>query len=522
MGQLIALPTPSGDSSPTLPPLGKLRPRLWTQPLRRLSPESSYGYRVIAFARDVLGEPLDPWQQWLVIHAGELLPDGRPRFRQLLVIVARQNGKTHLLKVLTLYWMFVEKWPLIFGTSTNLDTAGETWQESVDMALDTPALNRKLPPGPRRGVRLANGQQTLRTVDRCRYKIGAVNRKGGRGFRIDRLVGDELREHRTWTGYMAAYGAMNARPHGQAWFITNQGDARSVVLTSLRTNALAFLADGVGDERLGIFEWSAPPGTHPMDMDGWAAANPQLGRRVDHDTIRGLAVRVAKPGADLEELAGFLTEYLCMPVAQLDPALDVGAWQARCLEPGTLEGLRVSLCMDLSPDGLHATVAAAAVLEDGRVRVETIASTEGVDAVEKLRALLPGLVAAVRPVSVGWFPDGPAAALDAEMRDRRKAGRRGWPPRGVKVAELRTESSAVCMGFALAVANGRIAHSGQRDLDVQAEQAEKLYTGDRWVFTRRGAGHVDAVYAVAGAAHLARTAPLRRKVSSTVHVAGDQ
>jgi phage terminase large subunit-like protein len=48
----------------------------------------------------VLRQPLDPWQQWVAIHIGELQPDGRPRFRQALIIVARQNGKTHLCKVL--------------------------------------------------------------------------------------------------------------------------------------------------------------------------------------------------------------------------------------------------------------------------------------------------------------------------------------------------------------------------------------------------------------------------------------
>src|ERR1700742_2146374 len=92
----------STASEPTPPPvpLGSITPRLWTRPLRRLTPQTSYGFRVIWFAAVVLGQPLDPWQQWLVIHLGELLPDGRPRFRRVLVLVARQNGKTHLCKVL--------------------------------------------------------------------------------------------------------------------------------------------------------------------------------------------------------------------------------------------------------------------------------------------------------------------------------------------------------------------------------------------------------------------------------------
>ena len=81
--------------------------RLFTPPLRELTRETSYGYAVIDFARNILKTPLDPWEEWLVIHMGELLEDGTPRFRKVLVIVARQNGKTYLCRVLTLFWMFI-------------------------------------------------------------------------------------------------------------------------------------------------------------------------------------------------------------------------------------------------------------------------------------------------------------------------------------------------------------------------------------------------------------------------------
>ncbi|MEZ5411043.1 MAG: hypothetical protein R2761_23635 [Acidimicrobiales bacterium] len=70
---------------------GSVEPRIFTPPLRELTPETSFGYDVIDFAREVMGIELDPWQQWLAIHVGELLPDGRPRFRYVLILVARQR-----------------------------------------------------------------------------------------------------------------------------------------------------------------------------------------------------------------------------------------------------------------------------------------------------------------------------------------------------------------------------------------------------------------------------------------------
>jgi phage terminase large subunit-like protein len=57
---------------------------------------------VIEFARLFLGLELRPWQKWLLIHALELTPDGRYRFRKVVIIVGRQNGKTKLIEVLAL------------------------------------------------------------------------------------------------------------------------------------------------------------------------------------------------------------------------------------------------------------------------------------------------------------------------------------------------------------------------------------------------------------------------------------
>lgn len=453
---------------------------------------------MVEFARDVLNEPLDPWQEWLVIHAGELLPDGRPRFRRVLVLVARQNGKTHMCKVLALYWLFVECVALVVGMSTNLDYARESWEAAVLTAEGTEELAVLLPSN---GVRRANGEQCLTTSDRCRYKIAASNRKGGRSLSIDRLISDELREQHDWSAYNAAYPAMNARPHGQAFFISNQGDDRSIVLDSLRDGALAYITTGEGDERLGLFEYSAPDGCDLMDPSGWAAANPNLGRRLDVDTVRGAAIVAKQNGG--EEEAGYRTEVLCQRVRNLDAAVDPAAW-VRCLDPGTLDGVRsrLALCLDVSPDGLHATLAAAAPLDDGRTRVEVLAAWSGVGCADAMSRDLPGWIERTRPQTLGWFPTGPAAALAAPLRSSRLAR-----TPGLTVEEIKADAAAVCMGFGQQVLGVQVAQSDDALLNSHVEAAEKLRSGDRWVFSRRGGGHVDAVYAAAGAVHLARTLP---------------
>jgi hypothetical protein len=491
--------------------LGRTEPRLWTPPLRPLTLDTSYGFDVIEFARDQLGHPLDPWEQWLVIHLGELLPDGRPRFRRALVLVARQNGKTTLMVVLTLFWLFVDRVSLVLGTSTKLDYAAESWRKACRLARRVPELRAEIPA--KGGVRKANGEQVLWRADAqeqeldegSRYKIAASNEEGGRSLTIDRLVLDELRQHHDYTAYDASVPAMNAVPDAQAVAISNAGSAKSVVLNDLRESAVAYITTGIGDERLGLFEWSAPPGASPLDLDALAQANPNLGYRIDPEALLGEAhTAVARGGA---KLAGFRTEVMCQTVQRTDPAVDPDAWAA-CAGSGDLAEMRsrVALCVDVALDEQHATLVAAAQVPGGRVRVDVVAAWSGPTCVADLRRDLPVHVARVRPRVVGWFPGGPAAVVAADMGERAAPGDR-WPPRGVTVEEIKGEVAAACMGFSALVTAHGIEQPDDELLSAHVMQAEKLRSGDRWRFTRRGAGHCDGAYAAAGAVHLARTLP---------------
>src|SRR5690625_7121358 len=52
--------------------------------------------------------PLLPWQQWLACHALERREGGTLRFRNIVVEVARQNGKSLFSGVLALYTMYLK------------------------------------------------------------------------------------------------------------------------------------------------------------------------------------------------------------------------------------------------------------------------------------------------------------------------------------------------------------------------------------------------------------------------------
>lgn len=505
--------TAAGDGDPDEPVLGHTRPRLLTPPLVTgppgpcpcgecaLTPDTSYGFDVVEFASEIVGLPLDEWEELAVIHAGELLPDGRPRFRVALILVARQNGKTTLAKVLIAYWLVVETVPLVLATSTDRSYAKRTWSDVTKMLKDNEQLREYVAT-----VRLTIGEESLTTVDAAELIFAANNGAAGRSTTLWRWLCDELRQHKTWAAWSSATNAMNAVPAAQVLAISNQGDDTAIVLDSLRGAALDYIETGTGDPRLGLLEWSAPNGAAVDDPQALAAANPNLGRRVDLDALMGAAIRAKRAGGI--ELSEFQTEVLCQRVILLDPAIDPDAWTA-CGTDDPIDMAehrkRVALCLDISLDASHASLVAAVVI-DGMVHVEVVEAWDGHGCTKALRAELPEVVAKVKPAVVGWFPAGPAAAVTAAMSARRGPGR--WPPRRVALEEITSDAAAVCMGLEEQVRTGDLVHPRDAMLTAHISGSMPLRrSNDLWVFTRRGAGSVDGAYACAGAVHLARTLP---------------
>lgn len=499
MGALTS-PTQLTRSRPSVL-LGNTEPRLWTPPLRELTPDTSYGFDLIDFARKACRITFDPWEDWLSIHAGELLPDGRPRFRELLILVARQNGKTTWSKVLVHYWMHIDESPLTLITSTDRSYAKRTWTQVVEEAKANPWLAERIAE-----LRLSTSEEALKTIDGAELVFKANNGSAGRSMVLRNWLCDEVREHTNNDAWDSATNAMNAVEDAQAVAISNQGGANAVVLDRLRDPALQFIETGEGDPHLGLFEWSAPPGSEPDDVEGLQASNPNLNRVVlgvrhgpNLEDLLRKGRRAKRAGG--EELSAFRTEVLCQRVTLLDPAIDPDLWRdALAEEPLDLAEHRrsVALCLDVSLAGDHASLIAAAEV-DGKVHVDVVKAWSGFGCLKEVRADLPGLVAKVKPRALGWFPNGPAAAIAADMAKK--------PPRRVRVETLTTEATAACMGLAALVRVGDVVQPGDPMLDAHIDSAQRLRRGDGWVFTRRGAGPVDGAYALAGAVWLARTLP---------------
>jgi hypothetical protein len=365
--------------------MGRTTPRIWTKPLIEgppgpcgcgcaLTADNTLGYAVVEFAA-VIGRPLDPWQRWLVIHGLELLPNGWPRFRQVVVLVARQNGKTELLVILSLFWMWVQQVGMVLGTSTKLDYSRESWVKALNLARKSEHLQQDI--ASREAVRKSNGEQEIRTPWGSRYKIAAANEEGGRSLTVDRLIEDELRQHHDYSAHEAAENAMNAVADAQAWAITNEGDDRSVVLHDFYDSGLRFIQSGQGDRRLGLFAWSAEPGCDLLDIEQTAQANPNLGRRIFWENLAGKAARAVERGGEVE--AKYRTEVLCQRVISLTPEpVSMEAWKATAADVPRSELSDPVFFITVAKEMRSAYIAAAARRPDGSPHVELAHNDEGV------------------------------------------------------------------------------------------------------------------------------------------------
>lgn len=496
---------------------GHTEPRIFTPPLRDLTPETSLGFSVIEFAESVLEIDLLPWQKWLLVHMLELLPDNSLRFRTVIVLVARQNGKSTLSQVIALWFMYVYGVALVIGTAQDLDVAEEIWQGAVDLVEETPDLDAL-----KESVIKVNGKKALVLKTGERYKVKAANRRAGRGLSGDLILLDELREHQSWDAWGAITKTTMARAMALILALSNAGDATSIVLRYLRKMTHAALGDPDGinaedpaasllpgdnedaepldfeldedDDSVAIFEWSAPPGCDIRDRDGWAAANPSMGYTITERTIASAA------RTDPEWI--FRTEVLCQwSDGSLEGPFPPDSWERSSDESSKrAEGADIALCVDVSWDRSTSHIGLASRRSDGNLHVEVIASRSGTEWVkewltDKLERSDAVLAAPVAIQAKG----APASSLIKPLTEA-----------GVNVvewggSELGAGTGAFYDLVRAAVGEGAaetgVRHRNQPILNIAAANAATKPAGDAWWWDRRKSPvDVAPLIAVTGAA----------------------
>lgn len=360
---------------------GATKPRIFTKELRKLTPNTSLGFAAIEYANKVLQKDLYPWQEWALIHSleivGSLKGQWHFRFRTVLFLISRQNGKTVLSEVIASFFLNVLGVESIFGTSLSLDKAEEVWEAVIRDQENIPELSADID-----RVSRTNGNKRLILSDERQYKVGAPTRRAGRGDSNDLVMLDEIREHRDWETWSAAAASTNAKPNGIIFCFSNAGDPDSIVLRQFRSQAVATIKgttaqDFGGDvdgDTLALFEWSAPDGAATDDPDALAQANPALGYGLL--TMRAL---MANRGTFPENK--FRSECMCQQVETILPApFPDGAWDGGIdIESSIAPEAVLFYGIDMSADRRWTSIGVCGLREDGNFHIEVIARRVGCD-----------------------------------------------------------------------------------------------------------------------------------------------
>ena len=356
-------------SSDTRPPTGVQVPRLETPTVKPYG----VGQQLIDLA-DEFGVPLLPWQS----HVVERACSGEPGAWEHSItglVVSRQQGKSHLLRMRILAGLLLWDERLIVATAQSREVALETFRGVVEMLEGHPKFVGQI-----KSVLRSYGREELVLRNGCRYRLVAPTAGGARGFTANLAIIDELREHKSYDAY-AAISYTTTVPRGQLWFASNAGDQTSIVLNDMRRQALAESEPG----SVYYAEWSADPKLDADDRKGWAQANPSLGHLIPESVLEARLKTDPRPV--------FETEALCHWVDVLDTPWPPNAW-ADCADPD----LRLDpsaptfLAVDVSIDRRHAALVAVQVLEDNRLGAHLLQTWEADGAIDEM-----GIAGAIAP-----------------------------------------------------------------------------------------------------------------------------
>lgn len=342
--------------------------------MRELTAETSLGFAAIEYAKTILCMELYPWQEWALIHileiVGDLEHEWRFRYRTVVIMVSRQNGKTEISKVIASFFLNVLCVEAVFGTSLSMDKAEEVW-EAVILEQEThKALASEIQTVARR-----NGGKKLVLTGLRTYKVGAPTRRAGRGDANDLVMLDEVREHRDWETWSAAVASTNAKPNGLVMCFSNAGDPDSIVLRQLRSQALEKIngtkakdfGGDVDSDSLGWFEWSSPDNAETDDMEALAQANPALG-------YGRLTERALLSNRETFPENKFRSECMCQQVETILPEpFPDGAWLGGVDENSFIrEDSDLYFGIDMSQDRKWTVISVCGMREDGNYHTEIV------------------------------------------------------------------------------------------------------------------------------------------------------
>lgn len=440
---------------------GATKPRLQSSPVK--------GQNKLQDIKDlceIIKTPLLPWQEHVLKDMLTIDKKGNWIRKTNLLLIARQNGKTHLARMLILAHLI--KWETnVLIMSSNRAMALDTFRQVTSLLETNDHLK-----GFVKQIRHANGTESIEMLSGARLDVVAATRDGSRGRSVNGLLFiDELREI-TEEGYRAAIPTTRAHANSHTLLTSNAGDAFSVVLNGMRERALEN-----PPKTFGFFEYSAPQYCKVTDRAGWALANPALGYTITED-----ALEEAVATSPIENTR---TELLCQWIDSLS-----SPWPHGILEETSDSSLEIPagpytvFGFDVSPSRRNCSLVAGQILPNGKIGVGILQTWESQVSIDDLKvaAEIKAWADIYRPRQICY--DKYATASIAE-----RLANAGCVVQDVSGSQF----YQACGDLLNGLVNHQVVHNGQENLIQQMNNCAAKTNDAAWrIVKRKSAGDISA------------------------------
>ncbi len=401
-------------------------------------------------------------QEIVLSVATELDESGMPAYREVIVTVPRQNGKTTLLLVKKVHravmWAARAKRPqrLVYTAQTGNDARKKVLEDEVPILMGS-AFKAAVS-----SVRKVNGSEGIVFKGGSRLDVLASSESSGHGRTVDEGYIDEAFDDVDDRREQAILPAMSTRKDGQMWVVSTMGTDASLYLNrKIDAGREASLRP---DAEIAYFEWSAPDDADLDDPLTWYGCMPALGL-----TVTERAIRHARETMTEGE---FRRAFLNQQTASEERVIAAHLWEAACDSDVRPDG-QVVFAIDCNPERTQGSIATA----DRAGNVELLHHEPGTG------WLVPRAVELARKwgAAVAVDPGGPAGSFIADLEAK-----------AVRVVTVGAgDLVKACGAFYTAIADKgepdalEIHIRTHPELDAAVAAAKKRPAGDAWVWTRK-------------------------------------